>query len=86
MGLFIRDLKSDTYLSAVGSWTRLLMEAQDFGEPEFAIAAGRREGRDHLEILATLDNGYSLFGLPLREADQMRWPRPELAYGGQDPG
>jgi hypothetical protein len=48
------------------------VEAQDLGEPEFAIAAGRQAGDDNLEILATLDNGYSLFGLSLREADQMR--------------
>ena len=83
MRLFIRDLKLDTYLSVEGRWTKLLMEAQDFGEPEFAIAAARREGRENLEILATLDNGYALFGLPLREADPMRWPRPDLAYDGQ---
>jgi len=86
MRLFIRDLKSDTYLSGDGRWTKLLVEAQDLGEPEFAIAAGRQAGDDNLEILATLDNGYSLFGLSLREADQMRWPRPELAYIGQDSG
>ena len=86
MRLFIRDRKSDSYLSGDGRWTKLLMEAQDFGEPEFAIAAGRREGHDNLEILATLDDGYTLFGLPLREADQMRWPHPDLAYDGQLPG
>jgi len=86
MRLFIRDLKSDSYLSADGRWTKLLMEAQDFGEPEFAMAEGHRQGQDNLEVLVTLDNGYALFGLPLRETDQMQWPRPDLAYIGQHPG
>ena len=83
MRLFIRDRQSETFLIGDGRWTKLLMEARDFGEPEIAVAAGRREGHDNLEILVTLDDGYAIFGLPLREAHQMRWPRPELDYDGQ---
>ena len=37
-----------------------LMEAQDFGEPELAVAAGLREAQDDLEIVATLDDGHTI--------------------------